>query len=440
MNIGHENETTEFKESTAELHQAIESISSILNKHGYGIVYFGVKDNGDICGQIVSDSTLKTIYDAVLRDIEPRIIPTIESLEYEGNTIIKVSFSGNQKPYSAFGKFLTRVGTQNRHLTRDELKKLIKDEDYSFPWEKEESSITIEEISDEALHQYYEEAISCGRLDMPLYNKETLLSMLELYKNNRLCNAAEALFGKNANISLKLASYATNEKLTFTDLNEIKGNIYTLSKKAISYILNNIRWNIIIEDKREEIPEIPVRAIREIVINAFAHAIYQPTPTIEIDIHPNMITIYNPGSFPNELTPDDYIQNNISSIKRNPLILDVLYRCKDVEKSGTGFKRVNELCLSSNIRWSYKNTAYGFYFTFYRKQNNYKYTDSHNDLTQIEIDVLDLIKQDSRIARKAIAFKTGKSVRTIQRITNDLSEKGYISRIGNNRFGHWEVL
>ena len=35
MNLGKENETLEFKESTGELHQGIESVAAILNKHGY---------------------------------------------------------------------------------------------------------------------------------------------------------------------------------------------------------------------------------------------------------------------------------------------------------------------------------------------------------------------------------------------------------------------
>ncbi|MCI7558643.1 MAG: ATP-binding protein, partial [Clostridium sp.] len=61
MNLGIESEILEFKETTGELHQAIESIVSILNKHGYGELYFGVKDNGEVKGQIVKDSTIKTV-------------------------------------------------------------------------------------------------------------------------------------------------------------------------------------------------------------------------------------------------------------------------------------------------------------------------------------------------------------------------------------------
>lgn len=69
MNFGKESETIEFKESTGELHQAIESIASIVNKHSYGELYFGVKDNGDIKGQIITDSTIKNIADGIIRDI-----------------------------------------------------------------------------------------------------------------------------------------------------------------------------------------------------------------------------------------------------------------------------------------------------------------------------------------------------------------------------------
>jgi len=50
MNIGKETEVLEFKKSTSELKKAIISVSSILNKHQRGTLYFGVKDNGDVCG------------------------------------------------------------------------------------------------------------------------------------------------------------------------------------------------------------------------------------------------------------------------------------------------------------------------------------------------------------------------------------------------------
>ena len=83
-------------------------------------------------------------------------------------------------------------------------------------------------------------------------------------------------------------------------------------------------------------------------------------------MHPGKIEIYNPGTFPDELTPIDYISKNLPSYKRNRLILDVLFRSRDVEKSGTGFQRVNEYCNQQNIKWSFRKEAYGFFFEFVR--------------------------------------------------------------------------
>ncbi len=58
MNLGKETETIELKKSIGELKAAMISISSILNKHGVDTLYFGVKSNGDIVGQDVSESSL----------------------------------------------------------------------------------------------------------------------------------------------------------------------------------------------------------------------------------------------------------------------------------------------------------------------------------------------------------------------------------------------
>lgn len=80
MNLGVETEFVEFKESTGEKPEALESIAAIINKHGKGTLYFGIRDNGEVKGQIITDSTIKDISDSIFRDIEPRIIPTIKYL------------------------------------------------------------------------------------------------------------------------------------------------------------------------------------------------------------------------------------------------------------------------------------------------------------------------------------------------------------------------
>ncbi len=446
MIIGNETENIEFKESTGEKHEALESIAAIINKHGYGTLYFGVKDNGEVKGQIINDSTIKDLTDSIFRDIEPRIISTITKETYEAKTILKVEFSGTQVPYSAFGKFLIRVGTQNRKMSRDELVRLVKDSDYSLNWEKE-LGYSIDDIDNESLLNFFKEAVDCGRLSMKEYDKRVLLSTLGLSKGDSVLKAGYALFGKGNPIALKLACFATDEKITFIDLKEIKGNIYNLITEAINYISRNINWRVDIGiQKRIEIPEIPIMAIREMVINAFAHANYKNNPEIEIDIHPGKVTLYNPGTFPDDLTPNDFIHENLSSIKRNPLILSVLFRCKNVEQSGTGFRRMNNLCKETSVKWDYKSTAFGFYFTFFRQnvqanvQANVLPNIIEESLTNNELVIYLKIKENRTIKNGDLALLIGKSEKTVQRALASLIKNGYLKRIGNNQYGYWEVL
>ena len=60
MNLGKETETLEFKKTTGEKKEAMISISSILNKHGIGTIYFGVKPNGDSTFQLRWDIIIRT--------------------------------------------------------------------------------------------------------------------------------------------------------------------------------------------------------------------------------------------------------------------------------------------------------------------------------------------------------------------------------------------
>lgn len=64
-----EGSNLEFKESTGQLDRSMETLCAFLNGDGGNILY-GVKDNGKIIGQEVSDSTKRSIAEAVNR-IEP---------------------------------------------------------------------------------------------------------------------------------------------------------------------------------------------------------------------------------------------------------------------------------------------------------------------------------------------------------------------------------
>lgn len=439
MIIGKESELIEFKKSTGEKKEAMQAICAILNKHSKGTLYFGIEDNGFVKGQEVSDNTIKDISRWIFESIYPRITPTIESLIIDNKNIIKVNFSGKNKPYSAYGDYLIRVGTENKKMSTDELKSLIKHNDYSSKWEEEITNKTIDDIDEESLMDFYYSAKNSERLEMKEFDKEKLLNSLNLMENGYLNNAGVALFGKDSKIGLKLVSYATNNKVRITDLKLINGNIYNLVTIALNYVQDRINYKIEIgERKREEIPEIPLNALREIIVNAFAHADYESKDDIEIGIHPGVIEIYNPGTFPDDLTPFDFIDHNLHSFIRNKIILDSLFRSKDVEKSGTGFQRVNELCNEYDVEWNFRKEAYGFYFEFLRKNNNLK-KEEVKELSDKEKEIYEVIINNKHIKKSEIALKIKKSEKTIQRYINSMIKKGYLIRVGSCKEGYWKA-
>ena len=62
-----------------------------------------------------------------------------------------------------------------------------------------------------------------------------------------------------------------------------------------------------------------------------------------------------------------------------------------------------------------------------------------NDLSESELQIYDLLYSSPKYTREELAKLTNKSERTVQRLLNSLSEKGYIVRIGKTK-GYWEIL
>lgn len=436
-----ENETVEFKKSTRELPEAMKSISGLLNKHGRVTIYFGVKNDGTPIKLDLTDSTFRDVSRAVYESIEPKISPFITSDYVDGVEVIKLSYQGNNQPYSCKGVYYIRTADENRPMSQQELLAMFQKKHYEDSWEKDISEHPIDDANENDLLNFYENATKANRLEMTKYEKNDLLRMLSLTDGDMLNNAGFYLFGKECKLELKMAVYATKEKINFIDLKSYKGNIYRLVNEAIKYIFEHINWKVEIgKQKREEIPEIPEKAIREIVVNSFAHAKYSDSTTIEINIYPNEIEIVNPGSFPENYSPNDFINKRMSSMKRNPIILDVLFRSKDVEKSGTGFSRMNELCNAFGIKWRYEKIDDGFKFVFIRNNVTNIVTDNvTNNLSEEENKVMSFIVSKPKIKVKEIADILNMSERTIQRIIKSLINLGLVKRIGT-KGGYWEVL
>ncbi len=439
-----EDEMNEFKKTTGELNEAMISISGILNKHGHGTIYFGLKNDGSPNQFMINDSTLRDISRKIYEAIKPQIFPEILTDTVDDVEIIKVIFEGRDKPYSAFGKYYKRVADEDREMTPSELRRMMIAQEYEENWENQSSKDTIEDIDGDTLMQFYDNAVACGRLPELGREKYNLIEKLGLINGSQITNAGRVLFSKNKPITLKMAVFATEHKDTFLDISRIEGNIFELINAAMGYIVKNIRWSSRLGEDglhRVETPEVPIDALREAIVNCFAHARYDGSVQHEIDIYADRIEIINPGSFANEFKPEDFAKRDIHSFLRNEVIAKTLYLCKDVETFGSGIRKIYNLCNENAVNVSYLNTDTDFTLRFSRVNRNIMPShDIKNDtISETESEVLEWLRKDNHLTTAELVGNCNKSLRTINRIIASLKSKGLIERIGSNKSGYWKV-
>ena len=435
-----ESDTLEFKKSTSELKEGIISIAAILNKHQKGTLYFGIKNDGTVIGQEISEKTLRDISKSISDSIEPKIYPEISKVNIEGKSCVQVQFQGSNIPYFAFGRARIRVSDEDRQLSAKEIERLILKKNIDrIRWESEYSEFGIDKIDESAVRDYVKRANTAGRIDFAFDNAGNMLKKLNLMNEGRLVKAAEVLFCNENTFEVQAAVFAGMDRVTFLDIREFRGTIFSLLEKSEEYISERINWRAEIGRlKREEIPEIPVKAIREALVNSFCHRDYYAPESNKIAIFKNRVEIWNPGTFPEGLTPEDFITGDEQSVLRNPLIAEILYKSKEIERWGSGLKRIYEECKASNVKVEFKDLKTGFLVILYRSEGTVTKTTPKTTLKTRD-EILLLIRQNLGITKEEIAGQLNITLDGVKYHIRKLTKEGIISWKGPSKGGCWEI-
>lgn len=433
-----ESETIEFKKSTAELNDSLKSISAILNKHQNGEIYFGLKNDGSPVKNTISDKTLRDISQSISNKIEPKIYPTIKIKTYNGIEVIKVSFEGNNLPYSSEGRYFIRVADEDRQLSATELKNLMIS-NKNYRWDSSfNQSASLQDIDIKKVKEF------CRRAEIVYTNLEDILESLNLYSNKKPTNAAVILFAKNPfkfyfNARLMCAVFGNNNTATILDQKEFTGDLFTLIKEAELYILKNIHIGMEIEGLyRKDIPEINQEALREAIINAFIHRDYTELDFISVNVFKNRVEIRNPGVLFGGLKIQDIVKRHISK-RRNELIADLLSRAHFVERKGRGIS----LILGKEPTTVFEEIAEIFITTFQRKVI---FVDQGlierlvDGLVENQKRIVFLIASNPKISKQEMQKLIGISSTAIDKNISRLKKIGIIERIGPAKGGIWKII
>ena len=443
-----ENETLELKKSLAQLKEGVISLSAMLNKHHKGELYFGINDDGKVSNIVIGKKTLSDITHEIQNNLKPlpnKVI--VDEMIEEDKNIIKVTAEGDDTPYSAYCRYYIRINDADIPMQSSQLQQFFNDKKDNYSkWELAETKYTLDDINEELLIDCIRNANEKGRINYIYRNAKEALSKLGLLtENGHLNNAGLFLFGKTKPLTIKEANYPTDNRTEFGEIKEFKGNIIECIQEAISYIQNHISYKSqIIGYQREEIPEIPVRALREIIINAFAHASYAiEGDYISFIVYKSTVQIYNPGSIIKGIDPIKFASGKIGSKIRNILIASTLFKYGYIDAFGTGFDRTFTLCSQENVECSYENNEFGFKFIFNRRISYL--SDKINDKIDDKIDDLDnniirKIKNNKYITIPELALELNKSEPTIHRHLDKMMKNKIIERIGSRKTGYWNII
>lgn len=376
-----------------------DTFSSFSNTSG-GIIIFGVdeKNNYDICGITNPDIFQKKIIEQSLM-MEPKIRPIITICEYDGKIIASAEIPELDvfnKPcyYSGKGKMkgsYIRVGDADLPMTDYEIYSFdafkYKTEDELRSKERIEKDI-FNEIS---INSFLDKIISV-KPNLINLDRDTILKMNGIIDKNNYPTVCGILnFGKypqifSPNLDIVAVRCSTNEYgiedqngIRFLDNKRLDGTISEMLKLAISFVINNIKKATRINDSgiREDVLEYPIKAIREIILNALIHrdySIHTENEPIRLTIFDDRIEISNPGGLYGRLSLNEL--GKVHSDIRNPFIASILEILEVTENRYSGIPTIYaEMKKAGLMEPKFESVRGTFKVTLY----NSKKTDIIND-------------------------------------------------------------
>ena len=438
----------------------LKTVSAFANGIG-GILFFGVNDNKQLVNinnpQLVCDKISELINSKI--DPVPKYIiePYKERLGRTDFVYIALKIEpGPRTPYyySSDGVYeaYIRSGNQSIKAPKYILEELIlKGQNKTYDsiitvYQKKLYSFTFFEATFlERIHTKITESdylsFSLMNDDGFLTNAGVLLSDQNIYRHNRIfCTRWNGL----NKTSLEEAA----------DDDEYSGGLVKLLDSALNFVKKNTKKKWKKEASgRVEMPEYDEIAIREAIVNAIIHRQYTTVGAeVTIDIYDDRIVITSPGPMVSGVLINKELNNNIPSIRRNPILADIFARMKFMDRRGSGFDKIingtNRLFDDNKNHVEFYATETHFSVVIY----NANYNNVENGVTNGVINgvingalnenekiIYGAMKANPQITIAEIVQKARISRRTVERIIARLKEKELIERSGANKGGYWKV-
>ena len=341
-----EGKTLEFKVNLSSPAKIIKTVIAFANTAG-GTIVIGVEDKTKaVLGVknilLEEERVTSLLYDS----ISPTLLPDIDIVNYKNKELLLIHVPHLTAPFYLkkigleHGAFV-RLGSSNRVADSETLSSLLRLSRHESFDELVCHGAEIKDLDNDLIKEKLEQ--SFGKVSQKHY--ESLGLVKYSHKKYRPTYAGVLLFGVDKtkylpDAIIKCVAFASCEKKNIIDKREIKANLIDSIEKAMIFIRRNIRVSAEIgEIKRIETPEYPLEALREVLINAVAHADYAlKGVSVQISIYNDRMEFISPGGLPFGQT----IESALSGVSkmRNPTIGRIFRQIGVIETLGIGLQRI----------------------------------------------------------------------------------------------------
>jgi ATP-dependent DNA helicase RecG len=409
-----ERDDLEYKQSVS--NTFLKTVSAFANYRS-GEIVFGISDEGEIIGLSNLDETCLIIENKINHSISPVPEYTI-SINESNNTISLNVNLGVHKPYLYKNKAYKRSDTSTVEIDRIELNRLI----------LEGTNRTYEEMpayNNELSFNYLENKL-VEKLGIHKLNEDIMKTLDFYFDENKYNRAAELLSDSNSYPGIDMVRFGETID-EFLDREIIEGiSILEQFEKAIRLFEKYYVIDEIIGSERVRKELVPEKAFREALANAIVHRLWDLRSSITISMYENRVEIVSPGGLPTGMSKEEYIDGQISLL-RNPILGNLFFRLRYIEKFGTGIKRIKQAYKDAFIHPDFKvyPNSITIVLPVIKKEAGI--------LSEEEQVVYQLLTRGKSLSRKEVENRSGLNKSKTIRILNKLLAKNAIEVIGQGR-------
>ncbi len=345
-----ENLHTEFKEADVHSDDIAAELVAFANTDG-GQLIFGVTDDGRIVGVDDPDRLVQRVDQIAYQNCEPPITVIQETLRDEtGHTVLIVNVpKGDQRPYQTKqrGDFFIRTSSGRRRASRQELLRLFQAAESLYYDETLLLQAALIDLDVNLFERFVQHAYQRSVEESGGF--ETLLRKLRLGREHEgmlyPTVAAMLFFGREPQRFLPqahlVAARFPEDDLSAapSDAKQIGGTLLDALEDAVRFLNIHLKTAHHIRSFEPEVfPELPLEALRELLVNALAHRDYTVAAPVRVFVFDNRVEIRTPGGLPNTVTIDA-IQMGAAHVLRNPTVYTLFSRWGLVTGVGTGVYR-----------------------------------------------------------------------------------------------------